>query len=252
MSLKPAAVLLFVLTPWCAVSARVAGETVIYEAGGEKVRAYVAQPADPGERPGIVIVHHFWGLDTHTMDVADRFARLGYVAVAPDLYRGRLAADFGLAKEMMLKLDEARAVAIVKGAIGYLGSLGGAGRRPVALVGFDMGGRVALATALQGADVQALVIFYGHVETTPEAVMPIRAPVLGMFGGADSGVPADEAKKFEAALKAAGKEATIIIYPGVAHAFFDDSRPDHDSEMAKDAWVRTKDFLAATLRRPGP
>lgn len=248
--LKQAAVLTLVLAPWCAPCAQAAGETVTYQAGGETVRAYVAKPADADGRPGIVLVHHFWGLDTHTMGVADRFARLGYVVVAPDLYRGRPATDFGLAQELMRRLDEGRAVAIVRGAIGRLRNMVGAGRRPVALVGFGMGGRVALATALQAADVQALVIFYGRPETTPEAVMPIGAPVLGVFGKDDRAVPVEEARKFEAALKAAGKQATIIIYAGLAHAFFDDSRADHDPEMALDAWVRTKDFLSEVLGPP--
>lgn len=257
MRVRLAAALVLVFAPWCAAHVRAAGETVSFEANGEKVRTYVAKPAEPGARPGIVIVHHFWGLDAHTLDVADRFARLGYVAVAPDLFRGRLGADFGLAQEMMLKLDEGRAVAIVKGAIAYLRGPGGAGQRPVALVGFGMGGRVALATALQAADVQALVIFYGHVETTPEAVRPLKVPVLGVFGTDDRAVPAAEAKQFDAALKAAGKEATIIIYRGVAHAFFDDTRADHDPQMSTDAWARTTDYLVTTLgplqgQQPGP
>ncbi len=245
--MKMPAAVVFILASWGAAAAWAAGETVTYKVGGERVRAYVAKPAEPGDGPGIVIVHHFWGLDAHTLDVADRFARLGYAAVAPDLYRGRLGADFGLAQEMMLKLDEPRAIAIVKGTIAYLRGPGGAGPKPVALVGFGMGGRVALATALQAADVQALVIFYGHVETTPEAVRPLKVPVLGVFGTDDRAVPAAEAKQFDAALKAAGKEATIIIYRGVAHAFFDDTRADHDPEMSMDAWVRTTDYLAKTF-----
>ncbi len=248
--LKLAAVLMLVFAPWCAPGVLAAGDTVTYEAGGETIRAYVAKPADADGRPGIVLVHHLWGLDSHTMSVADRFALLGYVVVAPDLYRGRLGTDFGLAQEMMRRLDEGRAVAVVQGAIGHLRSMKGGGGRPVALVGFGMGGRVALATALEGENVQALVIFYGRPEATPEAVMRIGAPVLGVFGKDDRVVPVEEARKFEAALKAAGKQATIIIYAGLAHAFFDDSRADHDPEMAKDAWFRTKDFLSEILGPP--
>lgn len=255
ISLKKALLLALVLAGVRAPAAGAAAGKITYEAGGETVQAYLAKPAAPDDRPGIVIVHHLWGLDAHTMTIADRLAGLGYLAVAPDLYRGRLGADYGLAKEMMDRLDQTRAVAIVKGAIGYLRSLdGGKTHRPVALVGFDMGGRVALSAALQAADAQALVIFYGHVETTKEALMPIQMPVLGVFGTDDVVVRAEEARKFEAALKEAGKQATIIIYRGMAHAFFDDSRPDYDPELGKDAWVRTQDFLAATLgvQTPAP
>lgn len=253
ISLKKALALALVLASLSAPAAEAAGGTITYEAGGETVRAYLARPAAPDDRPGVVIVHHLWGLDAHTMSVADRLAGLGYLAVAPDLYRGRLAADYGLAQEMMDRLDGARAVALVKGAIDYLRKLeGGKTRRPIALLGFGMGGRVALSAALQGADAQALIIFYGHVETTREAVLPIQMPVLGVFGTEDMVVRAEEARKFEAALKAAGKQATIIVYSGMAHAFFDDSRPDYDPELGKDAWARTQDFLAAALGPAAP
>ena len=251
--LKKALVLALVLAPILASAAEAAGGTITYEAGGETVRAYLAKPDAPENRAAVVIVHHMWGLDSHTMTIADRFAGQGYLAVAPDLYRGKLGADYGLAQEMMDRLDQARAVAIVKGAIGYLRSLdGGKTDRPVALVGFDMGGQVALAAALQKANAQALVIFYGHVETSKEALMPIQMPVLGVFGTDDVVVRPDEAKKFEAALKEAGKQATIIIYRGMAHAFFDDSRPDFEPELGKDAWIRTRDFLAAALGTATP
>jgi carboxymethylenebutenolidase len=248
-ALKHALALAFILAFTRVSPAGAAGGTITFETGGESVRAYVAKPAVLDDRPAIVVVHHFWGLDTHTRSIADRFAGLGYLTMAPDLYRGKLAGDYGLAQDLMDRLDGNRAVAIVKGAIGYLRSLDGGGvRRPIALVGFDMGGRVALSAALQAADVQALVIFYAHVETTPEAVMPLQVPVLGVFGTDDMVVPAEEARKFEAALKAAGKQATIIIYRGLAHFFFDDSRADYDSELWGDAWVRTQDFLTAVLR----
>lgn len=246
--LKKALALVFVLSALRVPEAVAAGETISYEAGGETVQAYLAKPAATGDRPGVVIVHHLWGLDAHTKSVADRLAGLGYLALAPDLYRGKLGGDYGLAKEMMDRLDGARAVSLVNGAIGYLRSLdGGKSRRPIGLVGFGMGGRVALSAALQKADVQGLVIFYGHVETTKEAVMPLQMPVLGVFGTEDVVVPAQEAKKFQAALKEAGKQAAVIVYPGMAHAFFDDSRPDFDPSLGGDAWTRTKDFLAAAL-----
>src|SRR6267378_1812003 len=127
----------------CFARAWAAGDMVAYPVGDEMVRAYLAKPTDAGppvQKPGIVVVHHFWGLDTHTTGVVDRFAGLGYVTIAPDLYRGAVAADPGLAEDMMRKLDEGRAVAIVKAAIEYLRKLDRAARRPIALVGFDMGG----------------------------------------------------------------------------------------------------------------
>jgi len=227
---------------------------VSYHVGDETVRAYLARPASAGPsslRPGIVVVHHFWGLDSHTQSVADRFAAEGYLTIAPDLYRGVIGADPGLAGDLMRKLDERRAVAIVKDAIEYLRKLDPPAPGPVALVGFDMGGRVALATALQGADVQGVVIFYGHVETSPERLASLKAGVLAIFAKDDHGIGPDEVKKFEETLKASGKPPTIITYPSVGHSFFDETRPDYDGPLAMDAWVRTRDWLAATLK-PAP
>ncbi len=245
------------LLPWFATASPAAGATVSYAVDGETVQAYLANHAGSGGAPGLVVIHEFWGLNEQIMRVADRLSRLGYVAIAPDLFRGRLPGDPGLAQEMMAGLDENRAVSIVKGAVGYLRKLDNATHRPVATVGFGMGGRISLATALRGADVQATVIFYGAVETTNEGVAPIKAPLLGLFAGRDAGIPVKDAKKFEAALKETGKDATIIIYEGVGHAFFNERRPDYDPETAKDSWIRMQDWLAAKLMPdlssgPGP
>src|SRR5437667_362680 len=182
---RPATVSLLLAT--CGLGrVQAAGGMVACPVGDETVRAYLARPADtgpPSQGPGIVVVHHFWGLDSHTQKVADRFADLGYLTIAPDLYRGAIGGDPGLADDLMRKVDEGRAVAIVKAAIEYLRKLDPPAPRPVALVGFDMGGQLALATALQGANVQGVVIFYGHVATSPERLASLKAEVLAIFAG---------------------------------------------------------------------
>ncbi len=247
-----AAALFLILAFYVQARVRAAGTTVSLPVGGEKVRAYLATPTVTGPtalKPGVVVMHHFWGLDEHTRRVADRFADEGYMAIAPDLYRGVVGADPGLADDLMRKVDEGRAVAIVKEAIAYLRDMDdGSARRQVALVGFDLGGRVALAAALQGAEVQGLVIFYAHVETSPERLAPLKTDILGIFARDDYTIGADEVKKFEAAVRANGRGVTIITYPSVGHSFFDDAHPDYDRPLALDAWVRTKDWLAETLR----
>ena len=256
---RPATVSLLLAT--CGLGrVQAAGGMVACPVGDETVHAYLARPADtgpPSQGSGIVVVHHFWGLDSHTQRVADRFADLGYLTIAPDLYRGAIGGDPGLADDLMRKVDEGRAVAIVKAAIEYLRKLDPPAPRPVALVGFDMGGQLALATALQGANVQGVVIFYGHVATSPERLASLKAEVLAIFAGDDHGIGADEVKKFEETLKAAGKSPKIITYPSVGHSFFDETRPDYDDPLAKDAWVVTRDWLATTLKqvpvpRPSP
>src|SRR5437867_1609387 len=242
---------LFPILSFCGLAhVRAAGTTVYLPVGGENVRAYLVTPSAPGptaQKPGIVVMHHFWGLDTHTRSVADRFADEGYVTIAPDLYRGVVGADPGLADDLMRKVDDGRAVAIVKEAIAYLRDMDGSARRPVALVGFDLGGRVSLAAALQGADVQGLVIFYAHVETSPERLSPLKTDVLGIFARDDHTIAADEVKKFEEGVRSIGRTPTIITYPSVGHSFFDDAHPDYDRPLALDAWVRTKDWLTERL-----
>jgi len=241
------ATLAALLLPCFAESARSGGETLSYQAGGETVRAYLGNSPGSRNRPGIVVIHDYWGLNEEIREIVDRLAGLGYVALAPDLFKGKLVSDPGLAQEMRRALDEERAVTVVRGAIDELRKLDRANNRPVATIGFGMGGRVSLATALRGADVQATVLFYGSVETTREGVAPLKAPILGVFGGGDHAVPEKDVKLFEAALKEAGKDAKIVSYPGVGHCFMDGARPDYEPEEAKDAWIQMRDWLAVKL-----
>ena len=253
MRSSSAVVLCFLLVlPWCGSTILAAGETVSYQVGGETVRAYLTHPPNSFGMPGIVLIHEMWGLNEQIMGVADSLSRLGYVVIAPDLFRGKLGADPGLAQDMMRALNEDRAVAIVTGAIAFLRHLDRASGRPIATVGFGMGGRISLAMALRGADVQSTVIFYGGVETAREALAPIKAPLLGIFGGNDRTVPVGDVKKFEAALKETGKDATIIIHEGAGHDFFNDARPDYEPEMSKGAWVQMRDWLAVKLPQALP
>jgi len=247
---RPAvALFLLVLLP---ATAGAAGETVNIKVGRETVRAYLAKPPDSPAAPGLVVLHEMWGLNDQIMTVADRLARFGYVAIAPDLYRGRLAADPGLAQDMMRALDEDKAMAIVRESIDYLRKFDGAAGRRVGTVGFGMGGRLSLAAALKGADVQATVIIYGNVVTTREAVAPLKAPVLGIFAGRDPGVTQADVKKFEAALKESGKDAKIMPNEGIGHGFMNEDRADFEPEYSKDAWAVMRKWLASKLKPDAP
>jgi len=194
-----------------------------------------------------LVIHDYWGLNEQIQGTVDRLTDLGYVVLAPDLFKGKLPGDPGLAQDMGRVLDEARALTIVKGAIEQLRKHDRVNNRPVATIGFGMGGRVSLATALQGADVQATVLFYGRVETSREGVAPLRAPIMGVFGGGDHAVPEKDVKLFQASLKEAGKDAKIVSYPGIGHCFMEAGRPDYEAEEAKDAWIQMRDWLAVKL-----
>ncbi len=254
MPKRPAVLFLLVLLlPGCAATLPAAAEMVSFPVGRETVRAALANFAGSRNSPGIVLIHEMWGLNDQIIGVADHLSGLGYVVIAPDLYRGRVETDPGLAQEMMGAVDEGRAVTIVKGAVDYLRRLDNASGRRVGTLGFGLGGRISLLSALEGADVQATAIVYGRVETTVDALAQIKAPVLGIFAARDAGIKVAEVKKFEAALKEAGKDATIHILNAVGHAFMNDRRADYDPEVAKNAWVRIQDWLALKLPQvPGP
>ena len=225
-----------------------AGSQVTFKVGDETVQAWLTRPEGAGPAtPGVVVIHEWWGLNKQIKGVADRLAAQGYLAIAPDFYRGKVPADPGLAHEMMRGLSENRAVDIIKGAVTHLRTVDKAGTRVVGTLGFCMGGRLALASGLRGAPVQATVMFYGSVETDADAVATLRSPLLGIFGADDRGIAVEDVKKFEAALKAEKKKATIIVYPGVGHAFFNEERASFDRMVAEDAWNRTVEFLEATL-----
>lgn len=231
------------------------GRMLAYKVRDEQVQAYFVRPQKAGTFPGVVIIHEWWGLNDQIKHVADRIAEEGYVAIAPDLYRGKLGTDAGLAHDLMRGLSETWAVDVVTGAVSQLRGMDMRERRgpatnqkmAVGTIGFCMGGRISLATALAGADVQATVMYYGSVETKKEALAPLAVPLLGIYGNEDFGIPLDQVRAFEAALKEAGKDATILVYPGVGHAFFNEDRPSYDAETAKDSWERTKMFLKKNL-----
>jgi carboxymethylenebutenolidase len=230
------------------------GKMVALEVRGEPVQAYTVRPMRAGLYPGVVVIHEWWGLNSQIKGVADRAAEVGYVAIAPDLYRGKLGTDAGLAHELMRGLNENYAVDVIKSAVGWLRAHDAKTTRrapgremPVATLGFCMGGRLSLATALKGADIQAAVMYYGSVETDPRTLQPLAVPLLGIFGNEDRGIPLDQIKAFEAALKEAGKDATVLVYPGVGHAFFNEERPGYDKEASHDAWERTRTFLSQKL-----
>jgi carboxymethylenebutenolidase len=236
------------------------GRMVSYEARGEKIQGYLVRPMAAGMYPGVVVIHEWWGLNNQIKGVAERLAEQGYVVIVPDLYRGKVPTDAGLAHELMRGLNENWAVDVIQGAVQYLRDQEAKEARrpagqamPVGTLGFCMGGRLSLAAGLKPADIQAVAMFYGSVETDKKALAPLAVPLLGIFGNEDRGIPLDQIKAFEAALKDAGKKASILVYPGVGHAFFNEERPGYDREVAADAWDRTKNFFKENLQdAPAP
>lgn len=224
------------------------GQTVEFEVGGETVRAYLALPASISARGGAVVAHEWWGLNDQIRGVADRLAGEGYASIVPDLYRGEVAEDPEKAHELMRGLQEGRATDILRAAASYLQRTEEAAGTKAAVIGFCMGGRLALLAAIGGREVAGAVMFYGQPVVEKERLGPLSVPVLGLFGAEDRGISVSDVRAFESAAKAAGKQVETHLYPGAGHAFFNETRPSYNRDAAADAWKRTLAFLDRTLR----
>lgn len=219
------------------------GETVSFPSNGSQASGYLAKPAS-GNGKGVLVIQEWWGVNQHIINVADRFAAEGFVALAPDLYHGVVATEPDEAGKLLMALDIQRAEKDMRGATGYLKDQTGA---PVGVVGFCMGGAIALFAACKnGDDIGACVDFYGGHPAVTYDFDSLTAPVLGLFaehdGFANATIPV-----IENALKDRGN-FEIRQYPGTQHAFFNDDRPGiYDPVAAKDAWDRTLAFFRQHL-----
>jgi carboxymethylenebutenolidase len=223
-----------------------AGKMVEFPANGGKTDGYLATPAS-GKGPGVLVIQEWWGLVGHIKKVADRFAGEGFTALAPDLFHGKTASEPDGAGKLFMALNIGQAEKDLRGAITYL--LGQSSTKKVGVVGFCMGGQLALFAATLNPAIGACVNFYGiHPNVKPD-YSKLWAPVLGLFAEKDQYVTPQVAKDVDAAIKKAGKQSEIHIYPNVDHAFFNDERPDvYHKASADDAWRRTLTLFRQHLK----
>lgn len=227
-----------------------AAETVNYQdPDGETLMGYLARPSDGEPKPAVVVIQEWWGLNDHIKDVANRFAEQGYVALAPDLYKGVVVTEPDEAMKLVMELDMAEAVREIQHAIDFLQGQDYVAGEQVGIVGFCMGGGLALQTAVAEEDLGAAVAFYGR-PLTPEQAGQVNAPVLGLYGAADQGIPVPDVQAMEKGFADAGIEHEVQIYDGAGHAFFNDAGQSYNEEAAGDAWQRTlawfQEHLATT------
>src|ERR1700757_1980147 len=223
---------------------------VSYKSGDEPVNGILYTPAGKGPFPGIVVIHEWWGLNDWVKDQASKLADQGYVALAVDLYRGKVATTPDLAHELMRGVPEDRAKRDLHAAVEFLKSQPNVKKDRIGAIGWCMGGGYALELGVQEPHLSAVVINYGHLATDPEALKKINSPILGIFGGQDRGIPPDDVHRFEQQLKQLGKQVEIKIYGDAGHAFENPNNKDgYRPADAADAWKRTVDFLASTLQK---
>jgi carboxymethylenebutenolidase len=224
-----------------------AGQMIEFQSNGGTARGYLSTP-ESGKGPGVVVIQEWWGLVPHIRDVADRFARAGFVALAPDLYHGDVARSPDEAGKLMMALNIEQTEKDLRGAVEYLSGHEATEGASVGTVGFCMGGVLSLYAASKNERVGACVVFYGiHPKVEPD-FDSLRAPVLGLYAERDKSVPPDAVHALEENLKKHGKSAEMHIYPGTDHAFFNDTRPEvYDAEASADAWQRTIEFFRKHL-----
>jgi carboxymethylenebutenolidase len=222
------------------------GEMITFGSEGKPVTGYLATPApDKARGRGVVVIQEWWGLVDHIKRVADRFATEGFHALAPDLYHGESTSSPDEAEKLLMALNIAETEKDLRGAVERLRFLTG---RPVATVGFCMGGALSLfAACTNPRDVGACVVYYGGHPKVDFDFDRLTAPVLGHWAENDDFANPNIAR-FESELSARDKPFEFHTYPGTRHAFFNDERPEvYDRDAAVRSWERTIDHLTRHL-----
>jgi carboxymethylenebutenolidase len=228
-----------------------AGEVKIPVAGGE-IPGYRAMPASGGPFPTVLVIQEIFGVHEHIKDMCRRFAKLGYFAVAPALYsrEGDVSGMSDMQEiisKVVSKVPEAQVASDLDAAVAWAKSTGKADTARLGVTGFCWGGRQVWLYAEHNPNVKAAVAWYGPLqrpksENTPtnpiDLVSQLKVPVLGLYGGADPGIPQAQVDQMKAALKAANNPSEIIVYPDTPHGFNADYRPSYRPEQAKDGWAK--------------
>ena len=226
-----------------------AGEVKI-PAGDVEIPAYRAMPAKGGPFPVVLVVQEIFGVHEHIKDVCRRFAKEGYLAVAPELYARQgdptKFTDYKqLFAEIVGKVPDAQVMSDLDAAVAWAGKSGSGDVKRVGVTGFCWGGRITWLYCAHSSQVKAGVAWYGRLvgETSPlqpkypiDVVAELKAPVLGLYGGKDQGIPLADVEKMRAALAAAKNPSEIVVFPEAGHGFNADYRPSYRAEDAREGW----------------
>ncbi len=225
------------------------------------IPAYDARPEAAGRYPIVVVISGFTGNSEHNKDVVRRFAQAGFYAIAPELYSregGMQGKDFTEMGKIASGVTRAQYLGDVKAAADYAKQQPWARVDRLGVTGFCGGGALTLHFVAEYPGVAAAVPWYGHVKRTDKDAAgvdafslsdKIKAPVLGLYGDADTGIPSDDVKRFEAQLKKTNPNVEFVLYPGAPHAFFSDDRPQvYKKDASEDAWKRCVAFFNTYLK----
>jgi carboxymethylenebutenolidase len=229
--------------------AQSAGKMISYPSGPETVSGYLAAPQGTDKKPAVVVIHEWWGLNDFVKGKADHFSKEGYVALAVDLYRGKVAPNADVAHEMMRGLPEDRALRDLQAAVAYLRSRPDVDVKRIGAVGWCMGGGWTLNLALAEPTLAGAVIYYGHLMSDEASIKKLQVALGGHFGGKDQGIPPESVREFMEKAQALHKNVFFKIYPEAGHAFASSSDPKvFRADDAKDADTRTDNFFRKVLK----
>ena len=223
-------------------------------AGAGTFAAYYARPQGGRDLPVVVLVHEIWSVHEHFRDLCRRLAKVGYLAIAPDLFERQGVVgdkDIDAIRAIVARVPDTQVMDDLDATVAWAGAHGGDLAR-LGVTGFCWGGRITWLYAAHNPRVKAAVAWYGTLARPATELQPrhpvdvaaeLKAPVLGLYGGADAGIPNDTVERMRAALVAAGKASEIVLYPEMPHAFYADYRPSYRPEAARDGWARMLDWF---------
>jgi carboxymethylenebutenolidase len=235
---------------WFAVPAQGAKtQAVHFEANKKTIDGFLATPDKPGRYPGVIVIHDWWGLSDWVKQQTANLADQGFVALAVDLYGGKVAETTDQAAELSNGLSDDNAVIDLMGGIVYLATRNDVDRDHIGAVGWAMGGYYALRLAMHVPRLGACVDNYGALPTDPNEMETIAAPMMGNFGADDHGVTTADVDAFKKTMKNLNRVVDIRVYDGAGHSFENPKDKDfYRPEAAQDAWNRTVAFLTKWLK----
>ncbi|MCK6373824.1 MAG: dienelactone hydrolase family protein [Zoogloea sp.] len=256
LAVQPALGQSVVVTP---ADGLVAGEITVQAPDGVALKAYRAQPAGKGPFPSVLVVQEIFGVHEYIRDVCRRLARQGYQAIAPNLYQRQgdpagIESVADILAKVVSKVPDAQVLADLDATAAWAAANGGDPAR-LGITGFCWGGRITWLYAAHNPKLKAGVAWYGRLTGVASAMTPVHpidvvdkisAPVLGLYGAKDQGIPVSDVEDMKADLAKAGKRAEFVVYPESGHAFHADYRPSYRAEDAADGWRRLLAWFKAS------
>jgi carboxymethylenebutenolidase len=234
----------------------VVGEVKVPAASGT-IPAYRAMPASGQSFPVVLVVQEIFGVHEHIKDLCRRFAKLGHLAVAPELFARQgdvstMTDVQDIVGKVVSQVPDAQVMSDLDAAVAWAATVAKSDPKKLGITGFCWGGRIVWLYAAHNPKLKAGVAWYGRLEGPTTALQPknpidvvrqLRAPVLGLYGGADQGIPVESVERMRGALAAAGSRSEIVVYPDAPHGFNADYRPSYRAEAAKDGWKRLQEWF---------